>query len=105
MSSPVTIVMAAAISSFWSLLGRGASAGHLFRISHSTRSASVPVQLSERDRQLVQAASAILRDAEDRGTPLSQAALARQLRAQGLAIANERLASGCLRLPRDGDSP
>jgi hypothetical protein len=53
--------------------------------------ATLPAQLSERDRQLVQAASAILHDAEDKGTPLSQAALARQLRAQGLAIANERL--------------
>lgn len=53
--------------------------------------ADLPAQLSERDRQLVQAASAILRDAEDKRTPLSQAALARQLRAQGLGIANERL--------------
>jgi hypothetical protein len=53
--------------------------------------ATLPIQLSERDRQLVQAASAILRDAEDRDAPLSQAALARQLRAQGLGIANERL--------------
>jgi hypothetical protein len=53
--------------------------------------ATLPAQLSERDRQLVQAASAILRDAQDKETPLSQAALARELRAQGLAIANERL--------------
>jgi hypothetical protein len=53
--------------------------------------ATLPAQLSERDRQLVQAASAILRDTEEKGTPLSQAALARELRAQGLAIANERL--------------
>jgi hypothetical protein len=50
-----------------------------------------PIQLSERDRQLVEAASGILRDAEENGTPLSQAALARDLRSQGLAIANDRL--------------
>ena len=50
-----------------------------------------PVQLSERDRQLVEAASGILRDADESGTPLSQAALARELRSRGLAIANDRL--------------
>jgi hypothetical protein len=32
-----------------------------------------------------------MRDAAEKDTPLSQAALARKLRAQGLAIANERL--------------
>jgi hypothetical protein len=53
--------------------------------------ATLPTQLNERDRQLVQAASAILRAAEDKGDSLSQMALARQLRAQGHAIANERL--------------
>jgi hypothetical protein len=53
--------------------------------------ATLAAQVSERDRQLLQAASAILHDAEENGTPLSQVALARQLRAQGLAIANERL--------------
>jgi hypothetical protein len=53
--------------------------------------ATVPVQLSERDRQLVEAASGILRDADENGTPLSQAALARELRSRGLAIANDRL--------------
>jgi hypothetical protein len=53
--------------------------------------ATLPTQLNERDRQLVQAASAILRAAEDNGGSLSQTALARQLRAQGHAIANERL--------------
>jgi hypothetical protein len=53
--------------------------------------ATLPTPLNERDRQLVQAASAILRAAEDNGGSLSQIALARQLRAQGLAIANERL--------------
>jgi hypothetical protein len=53
--------------------------------------ATLPTQLNERDRQLVQAASAILRAAQDNGGSLSQAALARQLRAQGHAIANERL--------------
>jgi hypothetical protein len=51
----------------------------------------VPLQLSERDRQLVEVASGILRVAEENGTPLSQAALARDLRSQGLAIANDRL--------------
>jgi hypothetical protein len=53
--------------------------------------ATLPTQLNERDRQLVQAASAILRAAEDKGDSLSQTALARELRAQGHAIANERL--------------
>jgi hypothetical protein len=53
--------------------------------------AALPTQLSQRDRQLLQAASAILRAAKDNGDSLSQAALARQLRAQGHAIANQRL--------------
>jgi hypothetical protein len=51
----------------------------------------VPLQLSERDRLLVEAASGILRGSEENGTPLSQAALARILRSRGLAIANDRL--------------
>jgi hypothetical protein len=54
--------------------------------------APLPTRLSDRDRKLVRAASKILRAAEDKGTPLGQMALARELRAQGLAIANERLA-------------
>jgi hypothetical protein len=53
--------------------------------------ATLPAQLSQRDRHLVQAASTILREAQEKDTPLSQTALARKLRAQGLAIANERL--------------
>jgi hypothetical protein len=53
--------------------------------------ATQPAQLSQRDRQLLQAASAILRAAEEKGDSLSQMALARELRAQGHAIANERL--------------
>ena len=53
--------------------------------------ATLPARLSDRDRELVRAASKILRAAEDKGTPLGQMALARELRAQGLAIANERL--------------
>jgi hypothetical protein len=46
---------------------------------------------NERDRLLIAAATEILRDAERQGTRLSQAALARGLRAQGHAIANDRL--------------
>lgn len=53
--------------------------------------AQVPARLSERDRHLVRAASSILRGAEHNGISLSQMALARELRAQGHAIANERL--------------
>jgi hypothetical protein len=53
--------------------------------------ATLPTQLNERDRQLVQAASAIVRAAAEKGDSLSQMALARELRAQGFAIANERL--------------
>lgn len=53
--------------------------------------ASAPVQLSKQDRRLVKVASALLRDAEDKGEPIGQAALARELRAQGFSIANERL--------------
>jgi hypothetical protein len=53
--------------------------------------ATLPTQLNQRDRHLVQAATAILRAAADKGNSLSQMALARELRAQGLAIANERL--------------
>lgn len=53
--------------------------------------AAVPARLSEQDLKLVKAASAIVRDAESRGESIGQAALARELRAQGLPIANERL--------------
>jgi hypothetical protein len=53
--------------------------------------ASAPVRLSKQDRRLVKVASALLRDAEDKGEPIAQAALARELRAQGFTIANERL--------------
>jgi hypothetical protein len=52
---------------------------------------SVPERLSEQDRKLVKIASAILREAEGRGDPIGQVALARELRARGLPIANERL--------------
>jgi hypothetical protein len=48
-------------------------------------------QLTERDRRLVEAASAILRQARHDGRRLSQADLARRMRAQGKPIANERL--------------
>jgi hypothetical protein len=54
--------------------------------------ATLPTRLSDRDRKLIRAASKILSAAEDKGTPLSQMVLARDLRAQGFAIANERLA-------------
>ena len=45
----------------------------------------------DRDKALVQKAAEILRDAERQGIRLGQMALARQLRAQGHAIANDRL--------------
>lgn len=51
-----------------------------------------PVRVSERDQRLVTAASAILHDAGRQGIKMSQARLARQIRALGLAIPNERLA-------------
>jgi len=53
--------------------------------------APLPVRLSAQDRKLVSAASALLRDATGRGKPLRQSELARELRAQGFSIANERL--------------
>lgn len=45
----------------------------------------------ERDRLLIQKAAEIMQDAERQGTRLSQTALAKRLRAQGHAIANDRL--------------
>jgi hypothetical protein len=48
-------------------------------------------QLSSRDEQLVQAASAILSNAQDRGQTISQAALGRMLRAAGHTVGNDRL--------------
>jgi hypothetical protein len=53
--------------------------------------APIPARLSEQDRKLLQAASAVLRDAERAGVRLGQGALARHLRSQGFSIANERL--------------
>ena len=46
---------------------------------------------TEQDRELVKTATEIVRDAKQRGVRLSQAALARQLRARGHSIANHRL--------------
>jgi hypothetical protein len=46
---------------------------------------------NDRDRLLITTATEILRDASRQGTRLTQAALARRLRAQGHAIANDRL--------------
>jgi Protein of unknown function (DUF2637) len=53
------------------------------------KSAAVPV--SDSDKLLLGAAAAILQDADRRGKPISQAALARKLRASGHSIANDRL--------------
>jgi hypothetical protein len=47
--------------------------------------------LSDRDKRLIAAASAILRDARGKGMTVSQAKVGRLLREQGLPIANERL--------------
>jgi hypothetical protein len=47
--------------------------------------------LDERDMKLVEAAAAILREADERGIRLSQMALARRLRALGMSIPNQRL--------------
>jgi hypothetical protein len=47
--------------------------------------------LSDRDLCLVDAAVAILREADERRIRLSQAALARRLREQGLTVPNQRL--------------
>jgi hypothetical protein len=49
------------------------------------------VPLNDHDTKLVDSAVAILRDADEHGTGMSQAALARQLRARGLSIPNQRL--------------
>jgi Protein of unknown function (DUF2637) len=46
---------------------------------------------SEQDRELVAVAADILRNAREHGIYLSQIELARQLRARGLSIANQRL--------------
>ena len=46
---------------------------------------------SPRDEQLIQAASAILADAHNRGQTISQAALGRLLRADGYTVGNDRL--------------
>jgi len=48
-------------------------------------------QLSKRMRRLIEAATAILDDADRDGTYLSQAALARKLRERGHHVANDRL--------------
>jgi len=68
-----------------------------------------PSQRSERrqtfDGELVDAARSIIADAERRGVRLTQAALARGVRAQGHRIANDRLrwlASACGLQPPDG---
>lgn len=53
--------------------------------------ASTAQPLSERDRRLVETARATIRQAQAQGPRLSQAALARQIRAQGQPVANERL--------------
>lgn len=50
-----------------------------------------PESPEDRDKVLIEKAEEILRDAEREGTRLSQMALARKLRAQGYAIANDRL--------------
>ena len=47
--------------------------------------------LSARDQRLVETATAVIRKAEQDGHHLSQAALARQMRARGQSVANERL--------------
>jgi hypothetical protein len=46
---------------------------------------------SPRDEQLIQAASAVLADAHNRGQTISQAALGRMLRADGHTVGNDRL--------------
>lgn len=50
-----------------------------------------PVGSSSKDGPLIAAATRIVRDARQRGVPLSQTRLAGQLRAEGHGIANERL--------------
>ncbi|WP_084464556.1 DUF2637 domain-containing protein [Microtetraspora fusca] len=52
---------------------------------------AVPLPQQDADDQLIQAAQAIVGEAEQRGVRLSQMDLAAQLRAQGHRIANERL--------------
>jgi hypothetical protein len=47
--------------------------------------------LNERDVKLVDAAAGILREADQQGIQLSQAMLARRIRARGLSIPNQRL--------------
>ncbi|MBV9445894.1 MAG: hypothetical protein JO345_08365 [Streptosporangiaceae bacterium] len=48
--------------------------------------------LTRRDQQLVEAAATILSEAEEGGKAVSQANLARRLRAAGHTIGNDRLA-------------
>jgi hypothetical protein len=48
--------------------------------------------LTERDQRLLTAATAIVKNADAKGLSVSQASLARQLRARGLTVANQRLA-------------
>jgi len=47
--------------------------------------------MSEHDKRLVIAAAEILHGTEEQGIQLSQARLARQMRARGLTIPNQRL--------------
>jgi Protein of unknown function (DUF2637) len=47
--------------------------------------------LNERDTRLVDAAAAIVRDADRQGIQMSQAMLAKRIRARGLSIPNQRL--------------
>jgi hypothetical protein len=47
--------------------------------------------LNERDTKLVDAAAGILREADRQGIQLSQAMLAKRIRARGLSIPNQRL--------------
>ena len=58
---------------------------HLVALPHDTDT------LNDRDVKLVDAAVAIIREAGQHGTQLSQATLARRLRARGLSIPNQRL--------------
>jgi hypothetical protein len=64
-----------------------------FHYDGAPSAASIDPQdrLSDADQRLVDLAISILRDAERQGNRLSQAALARQMRAHGQPIANNRL--------------
>jgi urease gamma subunit len=64
------------------------------RLPPVTAAAELPkpeTATSEQDRELVAAATEILRNAREHGIRLSQTELARQLRARGHSIANQRL--------------